>query len=180
MVEQQRAQTERHENDELHEEWLAAIGEQLAPVFEHSKDGVYLYLDDQHKICNDTLAKMWGFGSAAEWARTPDFLNSFIATHQDRLKVSRSYHTHIHQSLTPVRLRFSVRRPDGKLVRCEGDMVPLSHAGQMFAYHFVRKVPGTSRAKKSATKARRPAKTKKSATRARRSATTTSTQRRRR
>ena len=166
-MKEQRAQNERHENDELHEEWLAAIAEQLAPVFEHSKEGVYVYLDDRHKICNDKLAKMWGFGSAAEWARTPDFLNTFVATHQDRLKVSRSYHAHIHQSLTPVRLRFSVRRPDGKLVRCEADMVPLSYAGQMFAYHFVRKVPGTSGGKKSPAKTRRSATTKSTAKRRR-------------
>lgn len=163
-------QNAQHENDELHEVWLAALGEQLAPVFEHSKDGVYVYLDDRHKICNDKLAKMFGFNSAAEWARTPDFLNSFVATHQDRLKVSSSYHTHIHQSLTPAQVRFTVRRPDGKLVRCVSDMVPLSHAGQMFAYQFVRTVSGTSRAKAPAktrrtTKARAKPKARRKARR---------------
>lgn len=159
-MQDQRSQNGRHENDELHEEWLAALAEQLAPVFENSKDGVYVYLDDRHKICNDRLAKMWGFGSAAEWAHTPDFLNSFVATHQDRLKVSSNYHSHIHQTLTPTQVRFTVRRPDGKLVRCEADMVPLSHAGQMFAYQFVRTVSGTSRAKKAPAKTRRTAKAK--------------------
>ena len=126
------------EQDELHEELLAALAEQLAPVFDNSKEGVYIFLDDRHKICNEALAKMWGFASAKEWARTPDFLNSFVASHADRLKVSRSYHEHIHQTMTPARLRFSVRRPDGKVVRCETDMIPLSHDGQMLAYHFVR------------------------------------------
>ena len=134
-----------HENDELHEEWLAAIAEQLAPIFDHSTEGVYVFLDDRHKICNGVLAKMWGFASPAEWARTPDFLNSFVATEEDRLKVSRAYHTHNHQELTPERLRFTIRRPDGELVRCESDMIPLAHAGQMLGYHFVRAVPAKVR-----------------------------------
>ena len=138
---------EPREQDQQHEEWLAEIGEQLAPVFANSKEGVYVYLDDRHKICNDRLAKMWGFGTAADWARTPDFLNTFVATQADRVRVSQNYHRHIHQSLTPTRLRFSVRRPDGKLVKCEADMVPLSFAGEMFAYHFVRPARATNGAK---------------------------------
>src|SRR6266508_387199 len=99
---EQRAVADRHDNDELHEEWLAAIAEQLAPIFDHSKEGVYVFLDDRHKICNDVLAKMWGFASPDEWARTPDFLNAFVVE-EDRSEVSRTYHAHIHQSLTPSR-----------------------------------------------------------------------------
>jgi hypothetical protein len=153
---ERQAQDDRHANDELHEEWLAAVAEQLAPVFDHSKEGVYVYLDDQHKICNDVLAKMWGFDSPAEWARTPDFLNSFVVP-QDRQKVSRDYHAHIHQLLTPARLRFTVRRPDGKLVRCESDMIPLAHAGQILAYHFVRTIPAAPRRPTTVSKKRRTA-----------------------
>ncbi len=149
---------EQREQDQQHEEWLAEIGEQLAPIFANSTEGVYVYFDDRHKICNDKLAKMWGFGSAAEWARTPDFLNSFVATHADRLRVSQHYHKHIHQRLAPSRFRFTVRRPDGKLVACETDMVPLAFSGEMFAYQFVRPLRGAKRAKaktKAKPKARR-------------------------
>ena len=126
--------------EELHETWLAEIAEELAPIFDGSSEGVYVFLDDRHKICNAALAKMWGFASARDWAATPDFLNSFVVE-ADRAAVSRSYHEHIHGSLTPARLRFAVRRPDGEVVRCETDMIPLAHAGQMFAYHFVRMLP---------------------------------------
>ncbi len=138
---------EQHAQDQQHEEWLAEIGEQLGPIFANSTGGVYVYLDDRHKICNDKLAKMWGFGSAAEWARTPDFLNTFVATHADRVRVSQHYHKHIHQRLAPSRFRFTVRRPDGKLVTCETDMVPFAFAGEMFAYQFVRRVRGADRGK---------------------------------
>lgn len=132
-------QSEAEAHDALHEEWLRDVAEQLAPVFDGTSEGVYVFLDDRHKICNEALAKMWGFASPQEWANTPDFLNSFVVA-EDRAKVSQSYHEHIHQKLTPTRLRFSVRRPDGRVVQCETDMIPLAYAGQLLAYHFVRPV----------------------------------------
>ncbi len=116
------------------------IAEQLAPVFAASSEGVIVYLDDRHKICNDRLAKLFGYASPKEWAAAPDFLNSFVATPADRVRVSRTYHRQIHQLVAPARIRYKVRRPDGKTIACEMDSVPFTHAGQMFAYQFVREV----------------------------------------
>jgi hypothetical protein len=129
--------SEQREHDAQHEEWLADIAEQLAPIFEHSREGVYVYLDDRHKICNERCAKLFGFASARDWAAEPDFLNSFVVA-ADRGKVSRAYHEHIHQAMTPARFTFTAKGPDGKARRFETDMVPFTHAGQMFAYQFVR------------------------------------------
>ena len=131
---------ERLEHDQQHEEWLAAIAIQLAPIFDHSKEGVYVYLDDQHKICNERLAKMWGYASAAEWAATPDFLESFVATQAGREQVSSNYHQHVHRELTAFRQQFAVRTKSGKTITCEVDTVPYAFGGQLFAYAFVRPV----------------------------------------
>jgi hypothetical protein len=128
------------EHDRQHEEWLAAIAIQLAPIFDNSKEGVYLYLDDQHKICNERLAKMWGYVSAAEWAATPDFLESFVATQAGREQVSQNYHQHIHRELTAFRQQFAVRTKTGTEIECEVDTVPYSFEGQVFAYAFVRPI----------------------------------------
>ncbi len=133
------------EQDSQHEEWLAAIATQLAPVFDNSKEGVYVYLDDRHKICNERLAKMWGYASAAEWAAAPDFLETFVATQPDRAQVSANYHQHVHRELTAYQLRFTAKRKNGRSVRVETQTVPFSYDGQLFAYTFVR--PVTARAK---------------------------------
>ena len=131
---------ERLEHDRQHEEWLAAIAIQLAPIFDNSQEGVYIYLDDQHKICNERLAKMWGYASPAEWAATPDFLESFVATDGGREQVSRNYHQHVHRELTAFRQQFAVRTKTGTEIACEVDTVPYSFDGQLFAYAFVRQI----------------------------------------
>ena len=137
--------------DRQHEEWLADIAVQLAPVFEHSEEGVYVYLDDRHKICNERLAKMWGYATAAEWAGQPDFLETFVAARPDRVKISSNYHQNVHQRLAAYRLRFTARHRDGRRIRCEADTVPFSYDGQVFAYTFVRL------ARPTAPRKRRPA-----------------------
>jgi hypothetical protein len=40
--------------------------EQFQPVFDKSPFGVYLYLDDVHKICNDKMVRMLGV-KPQEW-----------------------------------------------------------------------------------------------------------------
>jgi PAS domain S-box-containing protein len=133
------------DQDQQHEEWLAGIASQLAPIFDNSEEGVYVYLDDRHKICNERLAKMWGYASAAEWAAAPDFLETFVATQPDRVQVSTNYHQHVHRELTAYQLQFTAKRKDGRSVRVETQTVPFAYDGQLFAYAFVR--PLTARAK---------------------------------
>ena len=140
-MQQQQVDPDQIDNDRQHEEWLAAIAEQLAPIFDNSKEGVYVYLDDRHKICNERLAKMWGYTSAAEWSATPDFLESFVDTQPDRVQVSTTYHQHVHRELTAYSLRYTVRRKDGRKIRVESSTVPFALDGQLFAYAFVRELP---------------------------------------
>ena len=147
MATQQVTQIDQSDQDRQHEEWLTAIATQLAPILGNSRDGVYIYLDDRHKICNERLATLWMYGSAAEWAAAPDFLESFVATHDDRVRVSETYHRNVHQQLTAYRLRYEVRRKDGRRIRCEADTVPFALDGQLFAYTFVREVPATATAR---------------------------------
>ena len=139
--------TDEREQDRQHEEWLAEIATALAPIFDNSREGIYVYLDDRHKICNERLAKQWGYASAAEWAAAPDFLESFVDTHADRVRVSESYHKNVHQQLVAYRLRYTVRRKNGRRIRVETDTVPYAHDGQLFVYTFVREVPGAQRAR---------------------------------
>jgi hypothetical protein len=63
---------------EEHEQILREMEEQFGPLFEQSPVGVYLYLTDSHKICNERMAHMHGM-TVEEWRSTPTFLNDFIA-----------------------------------------------------------------------------------------------------
>ena len=110
--------------------------EHLTPVFEASPDGVYVWVDDEHKECNERLAAMFGY-TVDEWRRTSDFLETFVAE-KDREAFSRAFGEHVAPLTRPTRFRFTAVRKDGSTFAAETDMVPLAVHGHAVAYHFVR------------------------------------------
>ena len=58
---------EKHEKHEIkHSEIMDELREQFKPILENSTDGVYLWMSDEDKICNEKLAKMFGL-TTKEW-----------------------------------------------------------------------------------------------------------------
>lgn len=55
-------------HDPHHEHLIKELTDQLEPLFSNSPQGVYLYLDDEHKSCNKKFADMLGYKSPQEWA----------------------------------------------------------------------------------------------------------------
>ena len=51
-----------------HEQLIAGITEQMKPVLKDSAQGIYIYLDDTHKVCNKQFADMFGYASPKAWA----------------------------------------------------------------------------------------------------------------
>jgi PAS domain S-box-containing protein len=128
---------QKHQAEE-HEQILRELEEQLGPLFAQSPVGVYLYVTDTHKICNERMAQMHGM-TAEEWRNTPTFLNDFIAE-EDRQMYARNYRHHVADLRHPVTFRFRGLRKDGSTFAAETDMIPLSWRGHAVAYHFVREV----------------------------------------
>jgi len=46
----------KHHHTEEHEQILREMADHFAPLFDRSPFGVYLYVDDVHKICNEQNA----------------------------------------------------------------------------------------------------------------------------
>jgi len=130
--------TTQGQQDIKHEQFLREMLEQFSPVFEKSPDGVYLYLDDRHKICNERLATMFGL-TVKEWSAIPDFLAGFVVE-KDQEMVARNYRQHVSALTRPVTFRFDARRKDGSTFIAETEMIPISWRGHPVAYHFVREV----------------------------------------
>ncbi len=62
-----------------HEELVSGFYNQLKEIFDSSEQGIYLYLDDNHKVCNKKFANMQGFSSPEEWAKVDDPLEAGVA-----------------------------------------------------------------------------------------------------
>ena len=121
-----------------HGDIMQELAEQFQPVFQNSPDGVYLWLDEIHKVCNERLARMFGL-TVEEWRDTQPFLGSFVAE-EDQELFSWNYQNRVATSAFPVTFRFRGRRKDGSTFAAETDMVPLTWRGHPVAYHFVREI----------------------------------------
>ena len=131
--------SQKHDAEE-HEQILREMEEQFGPLFDRSPVGVYLYVTDVHKTCNERMARMHGM-TVEEWRNTPTFLNDFIAE-EDRGMYARNYQQHVAALSHPVTFRFRGLRKDGSIFAAETDMIPLCWRGHAVAYHFVREIPG--------------------------------------
>jgi PAS domain S-box-containing protein len=116
---------------------IRELTEQFRPVFEQSPDGVYLWLDEAHKVCNERLANLFGL-TVEEWRKAEPFLENFVAE-EDRAIYSWNYHNRVAALAFPATFRFRARRSDGTIFAAETDMIPISYKGYAVAYHFVRR-----------------------------------------
>ncbi len=119
-----------------HEQATEELAGHLRPLFEQSRDGVYIWLDETNKRCNERLAGMFGY-SVEEWEATTDFAHTFVAD-ADRGHYVWNYQNRIATLAFPATFRFEGRRRDGSTFDAEVDMIPLTYGGHRFAYHFVR------------------------------------------
>jgi len=122
-----------------HEVATKELAEHLRPLFESSPDGVYVWLDEEHWICNQRFAELLGYDSPDDLNATPHLLQRWVHE-EDQGQFSWSYWNRVQSLSFPTTLRFRGIRKDGSEVPVETDMIPLTFGGHTFAYHFVRNV----------------------------------------
>ena len=120
-----------------HDEATAMLAGHLAPIFDESPDGVYVWLDEEHWICNARFAELLGYGSPEELNDTPNLLQRWVHE-DDQGMFSWAYWHRVQARAFPTTLRFTGLRKDGSEARFETEMIPLAFGGHTFAYHFVR------------------------------------------
>ena len=121
-----------------HAEMMEELAEQYRPILESSPDGVYLWLDEEHKICNERAAAMFGY-TVEEWRAIPSFLDVLVEP-EDQAVFSWNYHNRVANLAFPVTFRFRGVRKDGSTFAVETDMIPICWRGHAVAYHFVRQI----------------------------------------
>ena len=121
-----------------HVQILQELKEQFKPLFQNSQEGVYLYIDEVHKICSEKFARMFGL-TVKEWEEMEGFVNKHTVE-KDQELIINNYHSHIHQSLTPAHFQATAIRKDGSKFKVEIDMIPIPWRGEVLALHFFREV----------------------------------------
>ena len=120
------------------EQILAELAEHFRPVFEQSPDGVYLWLDETHMVCNERLARIFGY-TQEEVRAHPPALDQLVAG-EDSWLFAWNYQHRIAPPVGPITFRFRGQRKDGTTFPAETDMIPIGWRGQVVVYHFVREI----------------------------------------
>ena len=121
-----------------HAQVMKALAEEFGPLMRSSSDGVYLWLDEHNMICNEKLAKMFGY-TVPEWKAAKVFLEDFVHR-DDTERFADNYNRCVATLAHPVTFRFRAKRKDGSVFNAETDMIPLMYKDHVVAYHFVREL----------------------------------------
>lgn len=126
------------ENELLrHKKALRSLTEQLLPIFDASAEGVFVYLDGEHKSCNERLAAIFGY-TPLQWAELYPFERLF--TEKSKTDVMASYYESIIAEKAPTEVEFTGIRKNGSTFKARLLMVPVSFEGLIFALCFVKPV----------------------------------------
>ena len=120
-----------------HKKALRNLTDQLRPVFNESIEGVFIYLDGEHKSCNDRLADMFGY-TPLQWEALYPFEKLFSA--ESRENVMATYYERIIAEKAPAELDFTGIRKDGSSFSARIVMAPISCEGLIFALCFVKRL----------------------------------------
>ena len=125
-------------NEEHHEELVKGITEQMKPVLEKSEQAIYIYLDDNHKVCNKKFSDMLGFKSPKEWADAEAPLSDVVE--EDQQGVINAYMS-ASEKMVASTIEVRVKNiKTGKIVKTRMIIAPVGHAGHIFTTHFFSKI----------------------------------------
>jgi hypothetical protein len=121
-----------------HTNLVDGVVDELREVLEESKQAVYVYLDDNHKACNELFAKMLGYNSPKDWASVHEsFTDSFVDTKSKKALVS-AYGAAMENLVGSV-VSVNWKTKSGKIIKTNVILVPYPHDGHLFALHFISK-----------------------------------------
>jgi len=118
-----------------HEELVNGFYNQLKEIFDSSEQGVYLYLDDTHKVCNKKFAQMQGFKSPEEWAKVENPLEVGVEKSSQATVVSA--YTNAMENLIASKIEVKLKKQTGGTFNASVIMVPVAYQGHLFALHFI-------------------------------------------
>jgi PAS domain-containing protein len=121
-----------------HEELVKGLYDQMKMILESSEQPIFLYLDDNHKVCNRRFAALLGFKSPGEWAGNKGFLDPFVLE-KSQETLSSAYWNAM-KKMTAATIQLTLKKKDGGTVDTTMILVPLAYSGHLFAVHFVTNV----------------------------------------
>jgi PAS domain-containing protein len=117
-------------------ELIEGVRHQLKDILESSKQAIYVYLDDTHKLCNQRFATLLGYGSTREWKNIGmSFPEAFVAN-QSRETLVSAYQNAMKDKIGST-IGIIWKKKGGGQVNTNVILVPVSFGDELLALHFI-------------------------------------------
>lgn len=110
--------------------------EQLQPLLESSEQGIYVYFDDEHKVCNENFATLLGYDSAEEWAQMEGPFPALFVEEDSQDTLIDAYQDAM-QKMAASTIKVNWKKQSGGTASSTVILVPISYKNHLFALHFV-------------------------------------------
>ncbi len=121
-------------DDPHHEHLIKEVAELFDPVLHDSPQAIYIYLDDEHKICNQQFADLLGYGSIQEWVQNMFPVEDILETEREE---GIDAFVNASEKLIATTLGATWVKKDGTKVKSEVIMVPFVYKDEVFVIHFI-------------------------------------------
>lgn len=121
-------------HDVHHEHLIKEVADLFEPIFKNSPQAIYIYLDDEHKICNQKFAKMLGYKSVGEWIKNPYPIEDVIEKDQER---GIEAYMNASRKLKASSFSGTWITKKGKKIKTDVIMAPFAYKNEVFVIHFI-------------------------------------------
>jgi PAS domain-containing protein len=119
-----------------HETTIEEVRKQFGTILNESKQAIYVYLDDTHKLCNERFASMLGYESADEWSRvTKPFTEVFVQEGSRHPLVSAFQEAMESKNASAIHVTW--KKKAGGNINTQVILVPISVKGELLALHYI-------------------------------------------
>lgn len=119
-----------------HGELIESVSREYGDLLKNSEQGIYIYLDDIHKVCNEKFAKLLGYESADAWARIEESFPQAFVDEPSQETLVGAYQEAMEGGVGSTN-KIVWKKKDGKTVETTVILVPIVHKGHLLALHFV-------------------------------------------
>ena len=119
-----------------HEDLMQQIAKEYGDILKNSGQSIYIYLDDNHKICNEKFASLLGYDSASEWGNVEGSFPDAFVSEISQGELINAYQEAM-EKFVGSKITVSWKKKSGETVDTNVILVPISHSGHLLALHFV-------------------------------------------
>ncbi len=117
-----------------HEHLIKELEAELKPILSKSSQAIYVYLDDEHKFCNQKFADLAGYASIEEWVKNEFPVDDVDDSDKD--KVIGAYGEAVEHFTASV-VDAKINRKDGESIQVQIIMSPFTYKDEVFVIHFI-------------------------------------------